>query len=126
MIPVFTKSFEAEAAVAGYRFVAFSDVSATDKVSQAAAETDPILGVSDAMGAEAGGMLDVHLGGIAAVQLGGTVTAGAPLTADEDGFAVVAAATASTTVRYGGFACGPGVTGDIIDIWLAPGLLHEA
>lgn len=126
MIPAFTKSFEAEADVEGYCLVAFSDVAASSMVSTAAAETDPIIGVADAMGAVAGGQLDVHLAGLASVKLGGTVTAGAPITADEDGFAVAAAAATSTTVRVAGYACEPGVVGDIIDMWLAPSLLHEA
>lgn len=126
MIPTFIKSYEASADIAGYRFVSFSDTAASSKVAQAAANTAPIIGVSDALPAKIGQQCDIHLAGLAPVMLGGTVTAGAPLTADADGKAIAAVAAASTTVRIAGFAHQPGVAGDIIDVWLAPGLLDRA
>lgn len=126
MIPTFIRAFEASAAIAGRRIVAFSDAAASSKIAQAATATAPALGVSEAMGAEAGGMYDVVLAGMAAVDLGGTVTAGAPLMADAEGKAIAASAAAATTRRVVGFAIQPGVAGDIIDIWLAPSLLDRA
>ncbi|WP_288994756.1 capsid cement protein [uncultured Gemmobacter sp.] len=126
MIPTFIRAFEASAAIAGRRIVAFSDAAASSKIAQAATATAPALGVSEAMGAEAGGMCDVVLAGMAAVDLGGTVTAGAPLMADAEGKAIAASAAAATTRRVVGFAIQPGVAGDIIDIWLAPSLLDRA
>lgn len=126
MIPTFLRAFEASAAIAGRRIVAFSDTAASSKIAQAATATAPALGVSEAMGAEAGGMCDVVLAGMAAVDLGGTVTAGAPLMADAEGKAIAASAAAATTRRVVGFAIQPGVAGDIIDIWLAPSLLDRA
>lgn len=126
MIPTFIRAFEASAAIAGRRIVVFSDAAASSKVAQAAAPTTPAIGVSDPMGADAGGMCDVVLGGLASVELGGTVTAGAPLMADATGRAVAATAAAATTRRVIGFATEPGVVGDFIDAWLAPSLLDRA
>lgn len=126
MIPTFTRSYEAASAVAGYRLVTFAAPSVDSSVEAANAATDTLLGVSDSLGADAGQMLDVHRGGLVPVQLGGTVTAGAPLTADANGKAVVAAAATGTTVRIVGYAEAPGVADDIIDVMWAPGLLHEA
>ena len=126
MIPAFVKSYEASAAITGRRIVKFSDVSASTKVALAAAATDPAIGVSDAMGADAGGQCDVHLAGLVSVELGGTVTAGQPLMADAQGRAIAATATAATTRRVIGIAHAPGVIGDIIDVWLTPSLLDRA
>lgn len=126
MIPTFTRSYEAASDVAGNRLVSFADASNDSTVETASAATDPLLGVSDRLGADAGQMLDVHRGGLVQVQLGGTVSAGAPLTSDANGKAVAASATASTTVRIVGYADQPGVADDIIDVMWAPGLLHEA
>lgn len=126
MIPTFTRSYEASADIAGRRLVRFSDTAASQKMAQASANTQAIVGVSDPMGAVAGGMCDVHRGGLVSVELGGTVTAGAPLTADANGKAIAAAAASATLVRIAGFADQPGVSGDIIDMWVAPGLLDRA
>lgn len=126
MIPTFIRAFEASAAIAGRRIVVFSDAAASSKIAQAAAATTPALGVSEAMGADAGGMCDVVMAGMAPVELGGTVTAGAPLMADADGKAIAATALAATTRRVIGIALQPGVSGDIIDAWLAPSLLDRA
>ena len=126
MKPTFTRSFEASAAIAGCRIVVFSDTAASSKVAQAAAATTPAIGVSDAMGAPSGGLCDVHLAGEVPLQLGGTVTAGAPLMADANACGIAAAAAASTTRRVIGFALEPGVAGDIIKVWLAPSLLDRA
>lgn len=126
MIPFFTRAYEADTDIEGYRIVSFSDAASSKKVSHSAAGTDAHIGVSDAMGADAGGMCDVHRGGLVSVQLGGAVNAGDLLTADADGKAVAAAAVASTTIRIIGYADEPGVADDIIDAFLAPGILHEA
>lgn len=125
MIPTFTKSYEAAAAVAGYQIVKFADAANNNTVVAGAANTDALMGVSDAMGADQGGMLDVHRGGLVSVELGGAVSAGDPLTSDADGKAVAAAAVAGATVRTIGTADEPGVAGDIIDVFFAPALLHE-
>lgn len=125
MKPTFTRSFEASAAIAGARIVVFSDVAASARVAQAAAATTPAIGVSDVMGAPIGGMCDVHMGGEVPLQLGGTVTAGAPLMSDANACGIAATAAAATTRRVIGYALEPGVAGDIIKVWLAQGLLDR-
>ncbi len=126
MIPTFIRSYVAAAAVLGNRIVKYAAPSTDKTVNTATASTQPFVGVSDRLGADAGQMLDVHRGGLVAVQLGGTVTAGAPLTSDDEGKAVAATATAGSTIRVIGYADEPGVEDDIIDVMWAPGLLHEA
>ncbi|ETR79288.1 hypothetical protein X566_01480 [Afipia sp. P52-10] len=115
-IPTLIRSYPCPADVAPHRIVKFSDVSASSSVAQATAATEPLWGVSDAMGGSAGGMVDVILAGLGEVQLGGTVTAGAPLTSDADGKAVALVGSAGATRRLVGFAEQPGVAGDIIRI----------
>lgn len=126
MIPTFTRAYEAAAAITGYTIVAFADAANGNTITTAASNTTASLGVADAMGAEIGGMCDVHRDGLASVQLGGPVSAGDPLTSDANGKAVAASAQAGTTVRIIGFADEPGVADDIIDAFLSPGLLHQA
>lgn len=126
MIPSFIRAFEASAEITGRRIVAFSDVAASSKIAMAASATAPALGVADPMGAALGDMCDVHLDGMASVECGATVTAGAPLVADATGRAIPAVAAAATTKRIVGYALQPGVVGDFIDIWLSPSLLDRA
>jgi len=126
VIPTFIRAYEASAAVTGFGIAAFSDAASTDRVALAGANTAPIIGVFDRQGADIGGMADVIRAGLAPVLLGGTVTAGAPLTSNADGAAIAAVAATATTVRIIGYADAPGVVGDIIDVWVAPGLLHSA
>ncbi|MGH1416893.1 MAG: capsid cement protein [Pelagimonas sp.] len=125
MIPTFIKSYEAAADVAGHRIVKFATPATDQMVGTAASETDACIGVSDRLGADTGQMLDVHRGGLVSVQLGGAVQAGDPLTSDASGTAVVATAQAATTVRIVGYADEPGVAGDIIDFFFAPGVIHQ-
>lgn len=117
MNPILTKSRVAGAAVTGNRFV--KPGASDGQVILAAAATDSIIGVSDALGGVSGGRVDVHLVGVVEVELGGTVAAGAQLTADSVGRGV----TAASGNRTGGIAQVGGVLGDIIDVLLAPGLL---
>lgn len=126
MIPTFVRAYEAATAVEGHRILKFSDAANTSVVAHADADDAPLIGVSDEMGAKTGGMCDVHRGGLISVHLGGTVTAGAPLTSDANGKAIAAVATTGTTVRIIGYSDEPGVEDDIIDVFFAPGILHEA
>lgn len=126
MIPAFIRSYEAAATIEGRRIVAFSDPSNGSTITHAAANTSASLGVSDSMGAPAGGMCDVHRAGLIPVILGGTVEAGDLLTSDANAAAIKAVGVASTTIRTIGFADEPGVAGDTIMAFLAPGVLHEA
>ncbi len=124
MIPTFTRAYQAAVAIAGFRIVAFADAANNATIAQASTQTGAFLGVSDRQGADAGGMADVHRDGLGSVELGGTVAAGDPLTADADGKAIVAVAAIGTTKRIVGYADEPGVSGDIIDAFISPGVLH--
>jgi hypothetical protein len=119
-----TKAYEASAAVLGFRIAIYSDTAASSKVAQAAASTTPAIGIFDAMGGAAGDMVDVHLAGIAPVDLGGTVTAGAPLMADANGKAIAAVGASGQVRRVIGYAMSPGVSGDRIGCLIAPSVLQ--
>lgn len=126
MIPLFTRSYEAAADIGGYRIVSFADPASGSTISTATSNTDSSLGISDSMGADAGGMCDVHRNGLYPVRLGGPVEAGDPLTADAAGAGIKAVATPGTSVRIVGFADEPGAAGDLCATFLSPGFLHEA
>ncbi len=106
------KSFKASAAIAGNRFVK----AGTGVVTQASANTDKILGISERLGADSGGTADLVVDGWYELKLGGTVAFGDPLTADSNGCGVVAAPVTNTIVRIGAFAMDAGVSGDIIPV----------
>jgi hypothetical protein len=120
--PLLIKSFKASAAIGGY-LIAKAD--ATNKtVSAAAAATDRLVGITDGLGVEAGGMADLVQVGWAELKLGGNVAFGNRLTADANGCGV-----AVTAPDYAASACtiavamDDGVSGDIIPVLLAPGIL---
>jgi hypothetical protein len=114
------KGYAASAAVAGKRFAKFA---AADAIAQAAASTDPIIGVTD-LGGAAGDMIDVTLLGPAKITCGGAVTRGNKLTADADGKAIPAAPAAGVNAQTGAFALSSGVAGDIIDVIVLPGAVQ--
>ncbi|WP_319775499.1 capsid cement protein [Breoghania sp.] len=122
MTPTLIKSYRAALATAGNRLVAFTGTDS--EVSAGASGTALLIGVSDQMGADAGEMLDVVLGGIYPVQLGGSVDAGDPLTADADGKGVLAEPVAGSLVRYACFAMSDGVADDIIPVLVVPGIIN--
>lgn len=128
MIPTFIRAYEISATVRPFRIARFSDVAASQKVAEATANTQPLIGVFDKLASQAavGQMVDVHRSGLVSVELGGTVTAGQPLTADAQGRAIAAVAAPATQVRIIGFADQPGVVGDVIDAWIEPSLLDRA
>jgi hypothetical protein len=84
-----------------------------------AAAGDTLLGTFDSMGATAGGMADIPLGGLPEVRLGGTVAVDAPLTADANGKAVAVAA--GETAFIIGYAMAAGDDGQIIPYRYAAG-----
>ena len=116
MIPTLIRAYEASAAIAAFKIVKFSDVAASTKVAQASVNADPIVGVSGTIGGGIGDMVDLTLVGIALVTLGGTVTAGAMLTTDASGNAIVAVPTAAVLMSTIGRAMAPGVAGDVIEV----------
>lgn len=123
-VPSFIRSYPTTAAVAPNTIVKFSDASATSKVAPGAANTEPLWGVADNQGGDAGGMVDVIIDGLADVKLGGTVQAGDPLTCDANGKAIKAVPVAATIVRIIGWAEQPGVADDIIRADVSRGVIH--
>lgn len=102
--------FIASAAILGRRFVKHGAADGT--AVQAAAATDALVGVSDPMGAPAGGVCDVHIDGEGVVEFGGPVTRGDRLTADAEGRAIKADPAAGASAEVGAFALVSGVLGD--------------
>lgn len=119
---VLNKNYLAEAAIAANRIVKFG--SADGQVLQAAAATDLLVGVCEAVGPALGERCDVTKVGIADIELGGNVTRGAAVTADANGKGVAAAPAAGSNVRVIGFAEVSGVAGDIIPVLVAPGVMQ--
>lgn len=124
MIPTFIRAYEASAEIAGHRIVTFGAPASATTIAPAGGGTVPLVGVSDKMGAASGGMCDVHRGGLVSVQLGGVVSAGDPLTSNASGLAIRAVPGSGANLNIIGFADQPGVSGDIIDAFMAPGVIR--
>jgi len=115
--PGLTLAYLATAAIAARSLVKHG---ANDgEVVLATATTDSLVGVTTDIPAAAGDHVDVVRAGVVPVRYGGTVTRGAPLTADATGAAVVAAAGNQVI----GYAEVSGVAGDIGSIHLQRGRL---
>jgi hypothetical protein len=113
MKPLLFQTFNAEAAILPRRIVKMG--AADGQVLQGAAATDALIGVADFIGqATVGGRVDVVLAGTVEVELGGTVTRGAPITSDASGRGVAAAPAAGTNNGIIGRALMSGVSGDVI------------
>ena len=108
----------AEATVEAYRIVKAG--AAAGSCVKAAAATDALLGTSDELDHVAGEAVDVAVGPVPKVRLGGTVAAGAWLTSDANGKAV---ATTTTGNQVIGRAEVAGVLDDVITYLRAPGHL---
>ncbi|SON55810.1 hypothetical protein HDIA_2269 [Hartmannibacter diazotrophicus] len=116
------QTFLAAEAITGKRLVAFD---ASGAVVGAVADTDPLVGVSDAVGADEGGNCDVHMTGQVPVTAGGAIAYGDPVTSDAQGRAVVAAPSAGDQVRVAGYATtNATLAGDIVQLFLAPSILY--
>ena len=120
MIPTLTRAFEASAAIGAYKAVRFSDVSATSRIATASANTDPVVGVSGSLATVVGELADVTMAGIGQVTAGGTITAGALLTVDASGNAIVATPTAGVFMAVIGRALEPAVAGDVFQVLVNP------
>ncbi|MEX1120866.1 MAG: DUF2190 domain-containing protein [Balneolales bacterium] len=118
------KTFIADGAVTGRRLV--KPGAADGQATQASAVTDAIIGVSDAVGADASGRLDVIMSDIAEVEFGGAITRGDFITSDADGKAVAAAPAAGVNNSVAGRAMISGVDGDFGYVLLAPGQIQGA
>lgn len=113
--PKLIKSFKAGGVIPSNSLVKFG--ASDNEVVAAAAATDAVIGIS-VLGADAAGdIVDVALGGIEEVKLGGTVSAGALLTSDASSKAIAATVAGS---RVAGYAMESGVSGDIIGVCIAP------
>ncbi|WP_027190065.1 DUF2190 family protein [Fundidesulfovibrio putealis] len=117
------KVYTAEGTIAPCRIVKHG--TADGAAALAAAATDAIMGVSDTqITRDAGQRLDAVKSGIAAVELGGTVARGEPITSDANGKGVKAAPAAGANARIVGFAEVSGVSGDIIDVAISLGQIQ--
>ena len=123
MNPTLIKNKGAEAAVAAYRIVKHG---AAGGVVQASDASAALIGVAIELPAAAGDRIDVAQAGIAYVEFGGTVAAGAALTADADGKAVAAAPTTGANAYIIGFAEEAGADGDIGSVLIAPSIMNGA
>lgn len=112
------KNYLAEAAIAPFRIVKMG--AADGGVLLAAAATDSLVGVCEAVGPALGERVDVIKVGLADVELGGAVVRGGPITSDATGKGVAAAPAAGVNNRVIGFAEISGVAGDIIPVFISP------
>ena len=93
---------------------------ADNKVIQATADSEALLGVSDRPAAADGDPIDIVVHGVAPVKYGGAVTRGAWLTSDANGDAVVTSANGKQVI---GRALVAGADNDIGEVLLAQGQL---
>jgi hypothetical protein len=112
------RGFVAESAVPQYSIV--KPGVALKACTLATAATDKLLGSSDDLAHAIGEMVDVAVGPVPKVVLGGTVAVGDALTANGSGAAIT---TTTTGNRIIGFAEVAGVVGDVITYLRAPGVL---
>lgn len=112
--PLMTRARIAEAAILANRIV--KPGATDDAVLQGTATSDLLIGVVEGVSPALGERCDVVMVGIAEVKLGGTVARGASITSDSTGQGVAAAATN----RAIGHALASGVSGDVIEVLLAP------
>jgi hypothetical protein len=111
-----------EAAVEGYRIVKFG--AADDTCTKATAATDLLIGTSDSLDKATGELVDIGVGHVHDVRLGGAVTRGQPLTSDANAKAIAAAPAAGSNVRIIGFAAQSGVADDVIRYHFAPSVMQ--
>lgn len=117
---LFTKTFEADGAIAPYRLVKFGAADGT--VAAAAAAADKVIGTTDLLGADAAGdRVDVVLAGIAEIEYGGTITRGDWLVSDATGKAIASAPSAGANHQVIGRAMVSGISGDIGSAFLTIG-----
>ena len=116
--PEFIKTYDAGAAVTPYTIVKFS---ADYTVVPAAASTDVLVGVTTEVSSNSGDRVDVVHSGAPYVKLGGTVSAGDPITSDASGYGVKAAPATGVNANCIGRARYGGVAGDVIEVLMPHG-----
>ncbi|CUZ66865.1 MULTISPECIES: capsid cement protein [Serratia] len=119
-IPVLITAHKVEAATLPRQLVMHGTVD--DEITPAVDGSKLIIGVTSAIGNDIGEAADVIRSGLAIVRYGADVTVGQPLTADDEGRAVPAAAGNF----YIGFAEYAGAEDDLGSVWIAPGQLAAA
>jgi hypothetical protein len=119
--PGIVKNYQQEGTAYSYRIAKFG--SADEKIAQAAANSDKLVGVYGRVVGADTGRSDVIHSGIAEVEYGGAVTRGDFLTADANGKAVTVNFTAGSVIYIIGIAQVSGVSGDIGGVLIAPGQL---
>ncbi len=119
MTPLLIKSFAATVAIAAFSIVR-ADVGG---VRAAAANADPLIGVTGSLDTEAGGMADLTQVGWAEVRAGGPVAFGDQLTADAQGCAVKAVPVNGVVVRTIGTAMLDADLGDVFPLHVVPGVI---
>lgn len=112
------ESYVAELAVAAGLIVRYG--AADGACNLATAATDALIGAADSLAKATGEMVDVHIGEIGEVRLGGTVVRGAALTANAASKAI---STTTTGNRIIGYAEQSGVLDDVIRYRVSPGTL---
>jgi hypothetical protein len=120
MIQKLVRSYEASVAIGAYLIVKFTDTANSSKIGPATAATDPLVAATGQIGADVGDMCDVDRLGIGKVRLGGAVAAGDPITANAASKGVKATVLGQRII---GYAEEPGVADDIIDYFIAPGVM---
>jgi hypothetical protein len=118
MNPGLIKQFTAESALAPRTLVKFG--AADGAVATATGSTDKLVGVADSIGSNSAGRVDVIMGGIAEVVLGGGVTRGDYLVATTGGEAIAQTSGAGVNAEVIGKAMVSGVAGDVIDVFINP------
>lgn len=108
----------AEGAVAKYRIV--KSGTAAGSCVQAAAATDKLLGTSDELDHVIGETVDIAVGPVPFVTLGGTVAVGDWLTSDASGRAIATTTAGNQVIGRAEIA---GVSGDIVTYLRALGQL---
>lgn len=119
MTPLFTKSYQADAAISPSRFVKHG--AADGAAIQATDASAAVLGISEQLDAASGQTVDVVKAGLAYLELGGTVTRGAVLIPDASGKGIAATIVAGTSQHAGAVAEVSGVAGDLIPVQVTPG-----
>lgn len=120
-IPGLTTAFRAGGAIAKRRILAHG--SADGVAIQAVDAAAPLLGISTDIPTDSGDIVDAIRNQLAPVEYGGTVTRGAPLTADSSGRAIAAPIASATVTYIIGYAEVEGVEGDIGSVHVVPGLI---
>jgi hypothetical protein len=120
MKPLLIQPFEAEAAIGAYHIV--KPGTSYGQAILAAANSDTLIGIKDALAADLGDNGDIVMQGIGEVILGGNVARGEFITADASGHGVKLTDTMlqSGACNSIGICLKTGVSGDIVPIFIIP------